>query len=42
MVSVTRRYLNGQPVEREDIEKRPVDSERVKYIVEHLRRRAER
>ena len=41
-MTVTRRYLAGKPVRREDFEMRPVESEQIARIVENVRQRAKR
>ena len=42
MISIQNRFLNGEPVAREDMRSRPVDSDRIAAILEHVRRRERR
>jgi|GEM_PF-4645675 len=39
MITIGRRYLDGKPVRREELDARPVESERIARIVERVRRR---
>ena len=42
MITITKRYLAGKPVRREEMSARPVESERIARIVEKVRRRETR
>jgi len=42
MVVIEKRFLNGQPVRREEINARPVESEDISRIIEGVRRRIEK
>ncbi len=42
MITVTRRFLTGRPVRREEINATPLRSERIARVVENVRRRERR
>ena len=42
MMRVERRFLQGEAVGREEMRARPVESERIAAIIEHVKRRAQR
>lgn len=42
MIFIQKRFLNGEPVEREDMAGRPVESERIARVIERVRRRERR